>query len=125
LPSPRQHQRHGTITAASFRAIAENSLTRDRNCVMIFVAAPIDTKLLATVQPLPVNSGKSGGTAATGETITGTATTILGHGIAGSNILWRVIFWPVSLSRHGTGLFVPPGFPFSKKFSLKCLVFCW
>ena len=98
---------------------------RDRNCATIFVAAPIDTKLLATVQPLPVNSGKSGGTAATGETITGTATTILGHGIAGSSILWRVIFWPVSLSRQWDGPLVPLASQLSKKFFLKYLVFCW
>jgi len=90
---------------------------------MIFVAAPIDTKLLATVQPLPVNSGKSGGTAATGETITGTTTTLIGHGIAGSSILWRIIFWSVSLSRQWDGPFRSSCIPTLEKIFLKVSCF--
>jgi hypothetical protein len=82
LDSLRRHRQRG-ITTEIFRGTAENSLTRGRNCVTIFVAVLDTMSSLRTAPPSLVNGAKSGRIAGIGD-MTASIAIITGHGIAGN-----------------------------------------
>jgi hypothetical protein len=84
LDSLRRHRQHG-ITTEIFHGTAENSPTRGKNCVTIFVAVPGTTRLPRTALPSLVNGGKSGRTAGIGD-MTASIAIITGHGIADNGL---------------------------------------
>jgi len=84
LDSLRRHRQHG-ITTEIFHGTAENSPTRGKNCVTIFVAVPDTMRSLGTALPSLVNGGKSGRIAGIGD-MTASIAIIIVHGIAGNGL---------------------------------------
>ncbi|MGE5854551.1 MAG: hypothetical protein ACM35E_15595 [Deltaproteobacteria bacterium] len=85
MDSLRRHRQHG-ITTEIFHGTAENSPTRGKNCVTIFVAVPDTMRSLGTELPSLVKGGKSGRTAGIGDMTAGTAIMITGRGIADNGL---------------------------------------